>query len=292
MKSRAIFLAAALAVVALAAGCNRDDGEPAFAAPEFLANRTRIPLGSPVEVTYKFTVQPAAQQLSGDYRVFVHFLDDNEELMWTDDHQPPEPVKAWRPGQQVQYSRTIFVPVYPYIGEASVHMGLYDASGNRVKLAGNDRGSRAYEVARVELLPQSENVFLIYRDGWHQPEVSGDNAAIEWQWTKKEASLQFRNPKRDIVFYLHVGEQRGLPGPAQVVDVYAGAQKVDSFPVDASRDIIRKIPVAATLLGTAETAEIRLAVDRTFVPALLPAAASTDSRELGIRVFHAFVEVR
>jgi hypothetical protein len=37
-------------------------------------------------------------------------------------------------------------------------------------------------------------------------------------------------------------------------------------------------------------AEMTVTVDKTFVPASVPALASTDSRELGIRVFRAFVQ--
>jgi hypothetical protein len=33
-------------------------------------------------------------------------------------------------------------------------------------------------------------------------------------------------------------------------------------------------------------------VDRTFVPALFPAAGARDTRELGLRVYHAFVELK
>ena len=43
-------------------------------------------------------------------------------------------------------------------------------------------------------------------------------------------------------------------------------------------------------LGSADSAEIEIAVDKTFVPANLPGGTSKDPRELGIRVFHAFVE--
>jgi hypothetical protein len=39
-------------------------------------------------------------------------------------------------------------------------------------------------------------------------------------------------------------------------------------------------------------AEVRIQVDKTYVPALIPAIHSRDPRELGIRVFHAFVEPR
>lgn len=293
MKKRRLLTSLILTLATVLAACGGDDSnEPAFAAPEFHASRSKVALGSPVEVTYKFVLPTNAPSLDRDYRVFVHFLDDNDELMWTDDHLPPSPTSEWKPGETIQYTRTIFIPIYPYIGQTSVRVGLYSEDGKRVKLAGDDRGLRSYHVATLELLPQSENVFLIYRDGWHQAEVAGDNVMVEWQWTKKEATIQFRNPKRDVLFYLHLAGGPVALDPPQVVDVFAGGQKVDSFSPAPGEETIRKIPISATLLGTGETCEIRLAVDRTFVPALLPAASSSDTRELGVRVFHAFVEVR
>ena len=36
--------------------------------------------------------------------------------------------------------------------------------------------------------------------------------------------------------------------------------------------------------------EVKLIADRTFVPALEPASKSSDTRELGVRLFHAFVQ--
>ena len=120
--------------------------------------------------------------------VFVHFVDADEELMWTDDHDPPIPTNQWKPGQTVEYTRTIFVPIYPYVGRAKVFAGLYDTSTkDRLKLSQPDRGDRSYQVAELELLPQTENVFLIFKDGWHPAEVAANNPAIEWQWTKREA---------------------------------------------------------------------------------------------------------
>jgi hypothetical protein len=43
-------------------------------------------------------------------------------------------------------------------------------------------------------------------------------------------------------------------------------------------------------MGSAEMVELRLVVDQTFVPALEPGASGNDPRELGARVFHAFVQ--
>ena len=54
--------------------------------------------------------------------------------------------------------------------------------------------------------------------------------------------------------------------------------------------VVRKIPLTAAQLGTGDMVEMRLVADRTFVPALEPGAKSSDTRELGVRVFHAFVQ--
>ena len=72
-------------------------------------------------------------------------------------------------------------------------------------LSGEECGGRkSYKVGTIELLPQSENMFVIFKDGWHTAEVAQDNPAIMWQWTKKVATLAFKNPKRDVWFYLNL----------------------------------------------------------------------------------------
>jgi hypothetical protein len=287
-----VVLAGVIAVAAVAGtGCGRKAGdEPPVATPGFTASRDRATLGSPLEVTYRFvaTSQPPAGQ---DYRVFVHFLDSNEELMWTDDHEPPVPTSSWTPGQTIEYSRTLFLPIYPYLGDATIRVGLYSPTDRRrLTLAGEDNGQRAYKVGTLHLLPQSENVFLIYKDGWHPAEISRENAAVEWQWTKGEATIAFRNPRRDATVYLHLDGRPELFARPQRVTVSAADQPLDTFELETGHDVIRKIPVRAEQFGTGDLVDLRIAVDQTFVPDLLPGAQGHDPRVLGVRVLHAFVE--
>jgi hypothetical protein len=284
-------IVAALGLAVVVAGCGKKaDTDPPVATPGFSVNKTRAALGSPVEVTYRFTVAPGAT-FDGDYRVMVHFLDQDEELMWTDDHDPPTPTSTWRGGQTLEYTRTMFVPLYPYNGTATVNMGLYSASGRRLPLAGQTKGQRAYTVGSLELLPRSENVFLVFRDGWHPEEVAQDNAVVTWQWTKREATLSFRNPRRDATLYLHADGRPDLLTPAQQnVTVKIGEQVVDSFVLTTRDEVMRKTLVSGAQFGTGDTVDMRLLVEPSFTPALLPAANSKDPRELGIRVFHAFIE--
>jgi len=273
-----------------AAGCGgQEDTAPAQATATIQLSRSRIALGSPFEVTYKFTVAPDAATL-GSRKAFVHFLDANGEQMWTDDHEPPTPTTGWKAGQTVEYTRTVFAPVYPYVGPAKIVAGLYDAvSGERVKLNGTDAGGRAYEVAQFELLPQTENVFLIFKDGWHAVEAAADNSMVEWQWTKKEATLAFRNPRRDATLYFQADNPGKAATAATQVDIRLGDQVIATVKLVADGPV-HKIALPAATLGTGDMVELRLVVDQTFVPALEPGAASNDPRELGARVFHAFVQ--
>ncbi len=283
-----------LSLVAVAAfGCQKrsDDATP-VATPSLTVSRARVPLGSPVEVTYRFVVAPTAPPFTRDYRVMVHFLDASEEMMWADDHLPPIPTTQWKPGQTIEYTRTLFVPIYPYVGETTIQMGLYaTGTDERLPLTGESDGHRSYRVARLRLLPETDNVFLIFQDGWNQAEMAGNNAAVKWQWTRKDATLRFRNPKRNATIYLDLDGQPEMFDSPQSVTVYLGDQAIDTFPVASKDEIIRKIAVKAAQFGAEEMADVRISVDKTFVPAL-KVPGSRDSRELGVRVFHAFVDLQ
>ena len=67
--------------------------------------------------------------------------------MFADDHAPPQPTGSWRPGQEIEYDRRMIVPVYPYIGEVTVAVGLYSLQdGDRLPLEGTHLGERVYQV--------------------------------------------------------------------------------------------------------------------------------------------------
>ncbi len=289
MKSRLLLCCLMLAALA---GCSRKaPEEPPIATARLVLSHSRVPLGSPVEMTYRFLLSPTAGKIDGDYYVFVHFLEGgSREMMWADDHLPPVPTSRWTPGQTVEYTRTMFAPVYPYVGSATVEMGLYKPRTNkRLTLSGGaDRGHQSYEMAKFELLPQTENIFLIYKDGWYPTEVAQGNPMVEWQWTKKEATLAFRNPRRNVLFYLQIGGSPAGMTESQTVTVRVGDQAVDSFVVQGG--MLRKVPLTSAQLGAGEMTEVKIGVDRTVIPSLLPATTSRDTRELGICVYHAFVE--
>lgn len=285
VRKCARMLPPAVAALVLLSGCGRGStNEAAVATPSFSIARDRVAIGSPVELTYRFEVAADAS-FDRDYWVFVHVLDPDGEQLWTDDHQPPTPTSQWKPGQTVEYTRMVFVPNYPYIGEAAVRLGMYSPDENRrLVLNGNEISRREYLVGRFELLPQSENIFLIDKAGWHLTETNPESPSTEWKWTEKRAVITFRNPKRDSTLYLEYDARSDLFTPPQQVTISLNDQVVHQFAADQKDRTLLTFPLTAARFGDAGMAELAIEVDRTFKP------GGGDPRELGIRVFHTFVQ--
>jgi len=284
-KSARLSLALVLCAVALAAGCSgKKDNEPAVVTPSVSFGKDRIAIGSAVSITYKFVVAPNAT-FDKDYYVFVHVLDPEGEQMWTEDHLPPTPTSQWKPGQTVEYTRTIFVPNYPYIGEAHVRLGMYDPpSGRRLVLNAPEVSRREYLVTKFQILASSERIFLIWKDGWQSTETDVKNPQNEWQWSKKTATISFRNPKKDAKLYLRYDARVDLFTPPQQVALKIGDQVVAQFAAEAKQPTLLTFDLTAAQLGQADMVDLVFDLDRTFQP------GGGDPRELGLRVFNVHVE--
>src|SRR3954467_7976332 len=253
VRTVALALAAVAVVTSSTFACRKKDAPaPAVATPTVTLSHDKAPLGSPIDITYKFVVANDATYAE-DYRVMVHVVDADEELIFAFDHNPPVPTSQWKPGQTVEYTRTVFIPVYPYIGEASIRVGLHSTTTQkRLTMAGDDAGQHAYKVAKLQLQPQTENVFTVFKEGWHPAEVAEHNASVEWQWTKKEATLAFKNPRKDSIFYLDADNPGGVFKDTQRVQVALAGKPIDDFSLGPKQQQLRKVPLSAAQLGSGD----------------------------------------
>jgi hypothetical protein len=274
-------------VPALGACRRRRPAEVNAIVPSFTINRPRAPLGSAVEITYNWSVEPSAKKLGKDYKALVHFLDSHGVMLFDDDHTPTPATSAWEPGKSYSYTLTKFIPIYPYVGSSEVRMGLY-RDRERVALKGEDAGMQEYKAGTIELLPQTENIFLVYKQGWHNPESRTDNPGLEVTWTKKDALVSFKNPKKDVVVYLEA-DTNSKAFDAPPVLTMAVANKVGLvLPIENSEVFLKKIRIKAADLGSDEWVDLRLSMNQSFVPKLKGVNA-TDDRELGLMVYHLYV---
>jgi len=282
---------AAVAVLAIIPALNacrrRKAAEVNDIVPSFTVNRPRAPLGSAVEITYNWKLEPSAKKLGKDYKALVHFLDSHGVMLFDDDHMPTPATTAWEPGKTYSYTLTKFIPIYPYVGESEVRMGLY-RDRERVALKAEDTGMQEYKVGKIELLPQTENIFLVYKDGWHNPESRTDNPGLEVTWTKKDALVSFKNPKKDVLVYLEADTNSKAFDAPPVLTVAVAGKTGLVVPIESSEVFLKKIRVKAADLGNEEWVDLRLSMNQSFVPKLKGVNA-TDDRELGLMVYHLYV---
>jgi hypothetical protein len=274
-------------VVAAACGQRADTATPVASIAATL-NAPRAEAGAPVTITYTFTVPAGTKAPPADRWVFVHALDDSRELLWTDDHVPPTPTQSWQAGTPVTYSRTMFVPRRTTPGQVRIEAGMFArSSGERLPLAGQDRGMRSYEIAAFTVTPAANPV--VAEAGWYDPE-SGESPGREWRWSRRESHLSFANPKAPITLYLQIGQPVTSLPTSQAVEVLGPAGTLATVTIPAGAQQVTKVPIEANQLGTADRVDVTLKVDSTFVPAATPQLKSSDTRELGIRLLNAFVE--
>ncbi len=129
-------------------------------------------------------------------------------------------------------------------------------------------------------------VLVEFADGWYRRET---NAGSSWRWTQQTATLSFPNPRTGVVLHLDYGARADLFEDApRTLTITVGDQVAHSVVPAAGRQQA-DVPLPAALLGEQDPVDIRIAVDRPFVPADAT-EGSGDTRELGIQVYRATVE--
>jgi hypothetical protein len=104
--------------------------------------------GRELQLTYGWDVERPA---SGDWTVFVHFIDESGQIRFQNDYGPKPSIDAWQPGVQRQGPFTVHVPD-GLKGRYAIRTGLFRKSdGQRASLEGRDNGERSYLIGRLRV---------------------------------------------------------------------------------------------------------------------------------------------
>ena len=182
----------------------------------------------------------------------VHVVDADEELMFAFDHNPPMPTTQWKPGQTVEYTRTVFVPIYPYVGEATIQVGLYSTATQKRAAAGG-RGCRAARLQGREApaaAADRERVHGLQGRAGTRPKSPSTTRRSSGSGRRRTRRCRSRIPKKDCVFYLDVDNPGSVFNEAAAGQGDAGRPTcVDEFTLQPKQPELRKIPLKAAQLG-------------------------------------------
>lgn len=251
--------------------------------PSVIITPDRVEAGGPIVLTYRWAVHDPLPPLPQPQRAFVHFVDAEGSLLFTDDHPLLPPIDTWQPGRSHEYRRIVLTPTFPYVGAVTVLMGLYDeTTGERLALRGDQQGRRAYQAARFTILPRRRDLTLTCND-LYPPEASVDAPLLITRFMARHAVCRVANPRDDVVLFLHGDiEPQGLPTPPTLTVSAARSFSAElPFVLTGEPQLLRvRLPAAA--LGRAPMSELRLSMSHTYVPRSL--GVGDDPRELSLRV--------
>ncbi len=277
-----------LLLATVLAGCRRSpvEGPRLDVRPEASLVPASVPAGGPVAIAYRWTVGDSTSPLTGRYRAFVHVLDDEGALLFTDDHEPVPPPREWKPGHTYACRRLTLTPEFPFVGTASVVVGLYEeSSGARLPLAGDDLGQRRFRVAALRLLPRDRDL-PVRCEGFYPPEAPVAAPLVVSRFMRDEVVCRFPNPAEDVVLFVRADvEPQGFASPPRLTIASAGRPVAPRYALDlplTTEVQMVRVRVPARALGRAPDAALAIRMSASYSPRTFGVA---DPRELSLRVF-------
>ena len=272
----------------LATGCSTSESLVAEATVDL--GRDRVSVGSPVDVGIRFNVLETLPAMQKDYQVLLHVLDADGDLLWTFDHQPAVPTSQWETGQSIAYNIRETIPLYPYVGEVTVAIGLYSLmTGERLTLSGADLGQKSYVATTFLLDPQDDAEQVAYLDGWYQAEFQ-DDGRNRWRWMGDRAALGFRNPRGEARLYLELQGRSSLFDRPQRISLSIEGRTIFEGLLGTEELVFVETDLSADDFGSSDDVALQIQVDQTFRPGG-ELVDGGDDRELGVRVFYAYLRV-
>jgi hypothetical protein len=279
--------AVVLAAIAAAPACRRPrSADDTGIQPACTLTPASVEVGSVVAATYAWTVGRPLSLSGQDYEAFVHFVDENGTVLFTDDHRLDPPVGSWKKGATYRYTRTVVVPPLPFTGRLEVRLGLFSSTGQRLALTGTDRGLREFRVGELQVGPSSGRYRIVYRGGWHPPDAPAGDFFSQRRWTAREAWAGFRNRGKDVLVVIDAETSLDAFPRPPVVRLAAG-EAAAQWTVDRAGRSLHKVRFPAASLGQGRWSELHLSLDQSFVPKKL--GINEDQRELGLWVHRLFV---
>ena len=190
-------LAAAVALAAVAAGCERTPDRPVA---RLAATPGEVSLAYPGAAQVELAWQPLVPlgEVDGELRVFVHLIDGEGEIARTFDHRYPFAWEVGRPQRhRLELYQSVLGPPLP-AGEYALTAGLYDGSGRRwaLETTGEDVRRREYRLATVRAEEPSAATApeVGFAGGWLPIEPGADRQILGRRWTTGDAAIEVGAP--------------------------------------------------------------------------------------------------
>jgi len=282
-----------LALGLLVAGCGGEELGRTLDATVTLDLPDSLPAGSPLDIGFTWTPGPGFETPADDYRVFVHVVDPDGNIVEQDDHFPPLPTSQWTAGEPVTYRRLVYPAPDFRPDYVDFYVGLYDGreGGEQVATMRDSGFHNRPLVHTVVIRGDDQGGLPVPVEGWNEKEVSLSAESKhhqQWQWMRKTGVVAFGNPRGPSTLHLRAQSPVDFLGGPQTVTLRIGDREIAEFEVSDGAPYLQRFEIPADALGDGDWIEITLEVNEAFVPAQID-SESADTRELGLQVFSIYL---
>ncbi|MBN2054640.1 hypothetical protein JW905_06945 [bacterium] len=221
------------------------------------------------------------------YKIKVHFTDEHGQILFQDDHYPPDSIQDWVPGTEVRYKRVIYVPPINRKCPVTVMMGLYDQykPEKTVLLLGDMAQLNRYQVGVIPLEPPvdlrerlAEQARIEFKQGWY-PVERDPVTERTWRWMERDGTIDVPFLGGDALLFLNCWIPRHPFERPSTVTLYFNNRVLCEQQALYEEVTIKHLMLADSFEGK-PFGRLRIEVDQTYIPRKL--GLSDDHRELGL----------
>jgi hypothetical protein len=240
-----------------------------------------------VKMNYDFHLTDAFEGLSDDYQLFVHFWRvKNKEMLFVDDHHPEKKISEWKKGENISYSRIVFIP--RFLDEFDIDFEGYEEVKLTVGLYNPNISDSKITLFQKSVNIQSASLNapeIVYDEGWHQSETDlkiENKDERTWRWTAGKAVCIIENPRKECMLKIRGGVDKAKYEDQKVL-FKINDTLLEEFIPETSK-FSKEYIITPEMMGNEDEFRLIIETDKTFVPSALDPNVN-DDRELGVQVF-------
>jgi hypothetical protein len=219
--------------------------------------------GRAVTMRYSWQVDPQFKAPAQPYRVFVHFLGEDDKLAFTDDHETPIAMSQWQPGARYEYVRTVVLP--DRAQTFKIRAGLFSAAFPYKATVSDGQGGEDFPTVTTIHVRGNDTLAeesVAGGEGFDRWEIDGRATSRQSRWVGRRGKFLFlQRPEGSTLLLQGFTMRSRLPGQAKIT-VRVGSLEVTQGLANDDR-LVLQLDVPGD--GTTKLVEGQIEADQSFL---------------------------
>ncbi len=232
------------------------------------------------EIQYSWS-ETMDNMFNDDLMVMVHFVNDDNRVVFQDDHPLPDE------SHRQSYIRNVLVPLIPRPQNIRMMVGLYQPDSTERFYIPDHEGNyqnkiktQKFKVTPPVYLDDLPEARITFGEGWYQKEYDPKHVD-SWRWISDEAHCLLKGADRDLLLYIHGWAPNDVFEKPLSLSLFLAGENIGTY-TDLTDDFIINLQITPEQIHPNETEELVIQSNQSFSPAEF--GDSLDNRDLSVMI--------